>query len=68
MVASQTSSLKVLGVPFFGIKPYLIVQSADTLPEVAKDPSADSSTKITKAQLLEMQRKMLNHLNELYGD
>lgn len=66
MVESQSSVLKVLGVPFFGVKPYLVVQSAEDLPD--DDFVANASKKITKAQLLELQRKMLNHLNELYGD
>lgn len=68
MVDSQTSSLKVLGVPFFGVKPYLIVQSAEDLPEDTGSAAVNSSKRITKDQLLDMQRKMLNHLNELYGD
>lgn len=68
MVESQTSSLKVLGVPFFGVKPYLVVGAAYDPMEVADAPSAPEGGKITKDQLLELQRKMLNHLMELYGD
>lgn len=62
MVESQTSSLKMLGVPFFGVKPYLVVQSAEEPQE------SESGGKITKGHLIELQRKMLNHLMELYGD
>lgn len=69
MVELQSSSLKMLGVPFFGVKPALVVQS---LPESCEDtelqPTQHGSNKITKEQLLELQRKMLNHLMELYGD
>ncbi len=72
MTESQSSALKVLGVPFFGTKPYLIVNS---VPEgsskvVGEDAEAGSggNGKVTKKQLLELQRKMLNHLMELYGD
>ncbi|CBX99988.1 hypothetical protein IAQ61_002798 [Plenodomus lingam] len=65
MVESQTSSLKLLGVPFFGIKPYLVIQSSE---ETQGSDASHSHGKITKEQLLELQRKMLNHLMELYGD
>jgi hypothetical protein len=68
MVDSQTSSLKVLGVPFFGIKPQLVVGSSYDPMEISDSQSAPADGKITKEQLLELQRKMLNHLMELYGD
>ncbi|KAH7380728.1 hypothetical protein BKA66DRAFT_465274 [Pyrenochaeta sp. MPI-SDFR-AT-0127] len=69
MVESQTSSLKVLGVPFFGVKPFLIVYSVEEPVEATESSSVQASSgKITKEQLLELQRKMLNHLMELYGD
>jgi hypothetical protein len=68
MVESQTSSLKVLGVPFFGVKPYLVAGSSYDPSEVTDSQSTSTDGKITKAQLLELQRKMLNHLMELYGD
>lgn len=68
MVESQTSSLKSLGVPFFGVKPYLVVNSTEEPAELAESKSAEQGGKITKTQLLELQRKMLNHLMELYGD
>jgi hypothetical protein len=62
MTEAQTSSLKVLGVPFFGTKPHLILHESE-------EPSLNGSEqKIAKSQLLELQRKMLNHLMELYGD
>jgi hypothetical protein len=62
MTEAQTSSLKVLGVPFFGTKPHLILHESE-------EPSLNGSEqKIAKSQLLELQQKMLNHLMELYGD
>jgi hypothetical protein len=64
MADSQTSSLKVLGVPFFGVKPHLVLHESEDVPST-EDAAAG---KISKAQLLELQRKMLNHLMELYGD
>ena len=68
MVDSQTSSLKVLGVPFFGVKPHLVVGSSYDPTEVTDSQPTPTGGKISKEQLLELQRKMLNHLMELYGD
>ncbi|MBF6842379.1 DUF2458 domain-containing protein, partial [Acinetobacter baumannii] len=71
MVESQSSSLKVLGVPFFGMKPYLVLHESEESPSTDSTELQSSNTsgqKITKSQLLELQRKMLNHLMELYGD
>ncbi|KAF9697262.1 hypothetical protein EKO04_005000 [Ascochyta lentis] len=64
MVESQTSSLKVLGVPFFGVRPHLLASEDEYI-----ERSADGvPTKITQSQILELQRKMLTHLLDLYGD
>ena len=68
MVESQTSSLKVLGVPFFGVKPALVVQSLPDTASTAELQAGQAGGKITKEALIELQRKMLNHLMELYGD
>jgi hypothetical protein len=71
MVESQSSSLKVLGVPFFGTRPYLILHDEEQkpAPETADHLTPDQNDgKITETQLLNLQRKMLNHLMELYGD
>ena len=68
MVDSQTSSLKVLGVPFFGVKPHLVGGSSYDPTEVGDSQPIPAGGKISKDQLLELQRKMLNHLMELYGD
>ena len=71
MVESQTSSLKVLGVPFFGVKPNLILHESEesVSPNVVGAPSGTVGNKlVTKIQLRELQQKMLNHLMELYGD
>jgi hypothetical protein len=68
MTDAQTSALKVLGVPFFGTKAALVLHESE---EPVLDRGKESGTggqKVTKAQLLELQRKMLNHLMELYGD
>lgn len=68
MVESQTLSLQKLGVPFFGTKPYLVVQSSKETQEADTSQSAQAEGKITNEQLLQLQRKLLNHLVELYGD
>ncbi|KAF2024760.1 hypothetical protein EK21DRAFT_104439 [Setomelanomma holmii] len=70
MTESQTSSLKVLGVPFFGVKPHLIMGEGDDSASTSdvQQSGGASSQKITRPQLMELQRKMLNHLMELYGD
>lgn len=71
MAESQTSSLKVLGVPFFGVKPHLILYESEETgsADTSNVQAANIGDKaITKSQLLELQRKMLNHLVELYGD
>lgn len=66
MVDSQTMALKGLGVPFFGTR-------ADMMRSESSEGAGVKTTdlenkKITKKELFELQRKMLNHLMELYGD
>lgn len=73
MTEAQSSSLKVLGVPFFGTRPHLILHDDEESKTKVDDNQSQIKTnaneqKITKTQLLELQRKMLNHLMELYGD
>lgn len=64
MVDSQSSSLKVLGVPFFGVRQHLLASEDEDI-EIDTD---GTPTKITQSQVLELQRKMLTHLLDLYGD
>lgn len=72
MVESHSTALKGLGVPFFGVKPDLVITDDTEPSEVSKGaeskPSDSINGKITKKQVLELQRKMLNHLMEMYGD
>ncbi|KAF2398300.1 hypothetical protein EJ06DRAFT_532049 [Trichodelitschia bisporula] len=59
MVDVHTGELKRLGVPFFGIKP----------ERVTKTPSNDpNDTRITEEQLLQLQRRMIEYLEDLYRD
>ncbi|KAF2007143.1 hypothetical protein P154DRAFT_183940 [Amniculicola lignicola CBS 123094] len=62
LTTAQSQTLSDLGVPFFNVRPDLIVLEAGS--SVADDGHA----KIGKGHLLELQRKVLNHLMELYGD
>lgn len=64
MVESQSSSLKVLGVPFFGVRQHLLASEDEDVATGADGAPA----KITQKQVLELQRKMLTHLLDLYGD
>ena len=68
MVESQTSSLKVLGVPFFGVKPDFLLDDNEESLSTDQESQGQAGGKITKKQVLELQKKMLNHLVELYGD
>lgn len=71
MTDSHSAELKRLGVPFFGVRPDLIQPDDHASSSVDEaDPQPEDATvgKITKKQLLTLQRKMLNHLVELYGD
>ncbi|KAK7191304.1 hypothetical protein DPSP01_003071 [Paraphaeosphaeria sporulosa] len=61
MVELQSKDLKGLGVPFFGLR-------SEFLRSDGSDEGDENGKKVTKGELLELQRKMLNHLMELYGD
>lgn len=75
MTESHNKELKRLGVPFFTLRPSLLrADSSDSRQSSGdtdtalddKTPAADGS--ITTKQHLELQRKMLNHLVDLYGE
>lgn len=68
MVESQSAQLKSLGVPFFGIRMDLVVDDGEASTENKAPGEQGASGKITTKEMLELQRKMLNHLVELYGD
>ncbi|KAF2444939.1 hypothetical protein P171DRAFT_431725 [Karstenula rhodostoma CBS 690.94] len=61
MVELQSKEMKGLGVPFFGLR-------SEFLRSDGSDEGEEEQKKVTKGELLELQRKMLNHLMELYGD
>lgn len=71
MTESHSAELKRLGVPFFGTKQDLVLPDDDESNALSMSGDAQPAGKngeITKQQLLALQRKMLNHLVELYGD
>ncbi|USW55045.1 hypothetical protein Slin15195_G083640 [Septoria linicola] len=69
MDAAMTAELKSLGVPFFGTDASLVVpddwdQTRETLPE----GHPKWSPLVTTTQMLELRRKMVGHLEDLYRD
>ncbi len=64
MSKSMKAELKMLNVPFFNVRPELVGLSQGV-------PNADgveksSPQKITDGQLLELQRRMLQYLEDMY--
>jgi hypothetical protein len=68
MVESQSAQLKGLGVPFFGVRAELVLPDDSEQMEQDALSGQEASKSITKKEMLQLQRKMLNHLMELYGD
>ena len=71
MSLSHSAELKRLAVPFFGTRAELVRaddENASSVLEEDLTPGPDADGKITKSQLTALQRKMLNHLVELYGE
>ncbi|KAF2271791.1 uncharacterized protein EI97DRAFT_348893, partial [Westerdykella ornata] len=75
MSESHKKELQRLGVPFFCLRFDLLraddtktVSSPHEDDEQEKEVSASSDGTITESELLVLQKKMLNHLMELYGD
>ncbi|KAF2268038.1 hypothetical protein CC78DRAFT_530432 [Lojkania enalia] len=72
MVELQSAELKRLAVPFFGVRPDLMLpdggDSINSDDEVPRYASEETEGKITKKQLSELQRQMLRHLVDMYGD
>ena len=64
MVADFDRILRRLGVPFFAIKHELVMNSDKALSTSAQRGSG----KLTKPELIELQKKMLLHLEDLFMD
>lgn len=58
--------LKRLGVPFFGVDPKFII--ANELQQTVAARDALSQATITEAELLDLQRRMIQYLEDMYKD
>jgi hypothetical protein len=69
MEEAMTAELKGLGVPFFGTSLDLVVANEQQAASVAPSVSRPKwSPPVTEAELLDLRRKMVGHLEMLYRD
>lgn len=69
MEATMMAELKGLGVPFFGTNQDLILSNDSESTNLQPLPTQPKwSPKITQDQLLELRRRMVQHLEDLYRD
>lgn len=66
MFNAMSGQLKSLGVPFFGVKPELIANQEEAGAGANSD--AGSRAKITPDELLKLQKKMIEYLEDMYKD
>lgn len=66
MQKAMSTELKVLGVPFFGTKPECVSRNGRNEPDQLSKKSS-TTPKITEDELLVLQRKMSQYLEDLYG-
>lgn len=64
MFNAMSVELKRLGVPFFGVKPALIRKSSDASDSAR--PEVITGSMIQEDELLELQRRMLTYLEDMY--
>ncbi|KAK5169664.1 uncharacterized protein LTR77_005642 [Saxophila tyrrhenica] len=67
METAMTAELKGLGVPFFGTDQSLVVLE-DGMVKAPPENQPKWSPNITEKQLLELRRRMVGHLEDLYRD
>ncbi|KAK7544715.1 uncharacterized protein J3D65DRAFT_599341 [Phyllosticta citribraziliensis] len=65
MFIAMSGHLKSLGVPFFGVRPELIVKDENAEEE---KQLLLAKRKITESELVKLQRKMLEYLEAMYKD
>lgn len=65
MVKAMTAELAAMGIPFFSTRLSLVARQAEGEPQ---SRVTCTEKQITEPDLLKLQRKMLCHLEELYGD
>ncbi|KAL9087091.1 MAG: hypothetical protein Q9159_003786 [Coniocarpon cinnabarinum] len=76
MQKHMTQDLKSLGVPFFVLQENLIAgvgEDTKALDDVQANikstrASSDASKRITRQELIQLQQKMLQHLQDVFGD
>ena len=72
MVAATTSELKALGVPFFGISQSSIaaVEASDSAPSKRSTAaiSGGDEKKLGRSEVVELQKRMLELLEDLCRD
>ncbi|KAF2500597.1 hypothetical protein BU16DRAFT_523376 [Lophium mytilinum] len=67
MVDNMSLELKRLGVPFFGVKPELIIPPDEEKTAGTPPPAASGvGPKITEDELLALQRRMVEYLEDMY--
>ena len=62
----HSGELKRLGSPFFGVNPKLIIMNEIQQVAATRDPLSQAT--ITEAELIALQRKMIQYLEDLYKD
>ncbi len=74
MSTAMTAQLGAMGIPFFGTKQSLILQSQAIPPDKGRntdavnDVTTRNSGKIVQVELVKLQRRMLQHLEDMYKD
>ncbi|TID25186.1 Serine/threonine-protein kinase [Venturia nashicola] len=66
MSEHHSAELKRLGVPFFGVNPKLIIMNDIQQFAATSDPLSQAT--ITEAELIDLQRRMIQYLEDLYKD
>ncbi|OJD40244.1 uncharacterized protein BKCO1_1000652 [Diplodia corticola] len=67
MFNAMSGQLKGLGVPFFGVKPELITRG-DEAATAGSGPASGPKARVTDVELLKLQRKMIEYLEDMYKD
>ncbi|SMQ49059.1 unnamed protein product [Zymoseptoria tritici ST99CH_3D7] len=70
MEAGMTAELKGLGVPFFGVSEGLVVPDGAEVKrdEEGHDVPLKRSQCVTESEMMELRRRMVKHLEDLYRD
>ncbi|KAE9966377.1 hypothetical protein BLS_007041 [Venturia inaequalis] len=66
MSEHHSAELKRLGVPFFGVNPKFIIMNEIQQLAATSDPLSQAT--ITEAELIDLQRRMIQYLEDLYKD